>query len=334
MRCPSCGHETSEGVQSCPKCGARLGEAPPAPVGASRAPTLEAAFSGSVQSDAASRDRQGRRKGASGKEDTLTRVHQETLLRKQRPRRLIRVLALLGLAGTLVLGTEQLFTGFAHKWQDPRTGITLILVKPGTFRMGSPLWPTEGPAHDVEITKPFYLGETEVTQAQWQRVMGSNPSNWKGNDLPVEQVSWEDAMEFCRKTGYRLPTEAEWEYACRAGSTTRFSFGDAAGDLGAYAWYDGNREKRTHPVSQKKPNAWGFLDMHGNVWEWCADWYAGDYYGHSPRQNPKGPSSGSVRVSRGGSWRLNPWFCRSATRGAGAPSDRDDNSGFRVARTP
>jgi len=229
--------------------------------------------------------------------------------------------------------------GSVSKVRDPRTGITFILVQPGTFRMGSPAGEKgreddEGPVHEVEITKPFYLGVTEVTQAQWQRVMGSNPSNWKGDDLPVEQVSWEDAMEFCRKAGYRLPTEAEWEYACRAGSTTRFSFGDADGDLGAYAWNDGNSEKRTHPVGQKKPNAWGFFDMHGNVWEWCADWYAKGYYGQSPRQDPHGPSSGSRRVLRGGSWYYSPRYCRSAFRSGSDPSSCFSNLGLRVARTP
>ncbi len=241
--------------------------------------------------------------------------------------------------GWEVVEAEPAYQGWAHKVRDPRTGIVFLLVEPGTFRMGSPDGEAgcdddEGPVHEVQITRPFYLGETQVTQAQWQLVMGGNPSHEEGDDLPVETVSWDEAMEFCRKAGYRLPTEAEWEYACRAGSTTRFSFGDDEHRLGEYAWYEDNSSLRTHPVGQKKPNVWGFHDMHGNVWEWCADWYEPGYYAQSPGRDPQGPSPGNWCVQRGGSWDDNPWYCRSAGRGSDDPTARPDFSGFRVARTP
>jgi formylglycine-generating enzyme required for sulfatase activity len=133
--------------------------------------------------------------------------------------------------------------------------------------------------HEVTISKPFYMGETEVTQAQYEAVMGTNPSHFKGATNPVECVCWDYATEFCKKLSdktrqaVRLPMEAEWEYACRAGTATAFSFGDADSTIGDYAWYGANSGGTTHPVGQKKPNAWGLYDMHGNVWEWCADWF-------------------------------------------------------------
>jgi len=150
----------------------------------------------------------------------------------------------------------------------------------------------------------------------------------------VETVSWDDATEFCKKLSektrqaVRLPTEAEWEYACRAGSKTRFCFGDADEGLGDYAWYRANSGRTTHPVGQKKPNAWGLYDMHGNVWEWCADWY-GDYP-NGAVTDPQGPASGTYRVLRGGAWRGNSDFCRSANRGSGTPGGRSRIFGFRV----
>ena len=153
----------------------------------------------------------------------------------------------------------------------------------------------------------------EVTQEQYERVMGKNPSRFKGPQLPVERVSWKAAVSFCTKLSafpeeqaagrtYRLPTEAEWEYACRAGSTTDFCFGDAEWGLDDYAWYEDNSDHRTHPVGQKRPNAWGLYDMHGNVWEWCADWHDEAYYEASPVDDPQGPATGVDRVGRGGSW--------------------------------
>jgi formylglycine-generating enzyme required for sulfatase activity len=205
----------------------------------------------------------------------------------------------------------------------------------------------DGPKHEVTLTKDFYLGMTQVTQAQYQQVMDENLSNFQGDEVsgrdssefPVEQISWDDALEFCKKLSdlpeekaagrvYRLPTEAEWEYACRAGSTTAFSFGDDE-ELGDYAWYDGNSGGRTHPVALKKPNAWGLYDMHGNVGEWCSDWW-----GDSPEgavSDPVGPDEGMFRVYRGGSWGHQAAFCRSAFRDNFTPDECNCHYGFRVA---
>ena len=219
--------------------------------------------------------------------------------------------------------------------------LELVWIPPGEFMMGSPSdeWgrdSVEHPQHTVRITRGFWLGKYEVTQAQWQSVIGSNPSHFKGDgSLPVEQVSWDDCQEFLRKPNarvkggrFRLPTEAEWEYACRAGTSTRFGFGDSDGDLGDYAWYGDNSGSKTHRVGEKKPNAWGLHDMHGNVCEWCEDWY-GDYPSGTVT-DPTGPSSGSYRVNRGGSWINYPRYCRSARRNRLTPEDRDGTLGFRV----
>ncbi len=220
-------------------------------------------------------------------------------------------------------------------------GMQMVLIPAGEFDMGDDSGDSdERPVHRVRITRPFYLGTTEVTQAQYEQVMGENPGYFTGDPRrPVEQASWDDAQEFCRRLSqkegkeYRLPTEAEWEYACRAGTTTRFSFGDDEARLGDYAWYDDNSGNSTHPVGQKRPNPWGLYDMHGNVWEWCADRYAEDYYAESPPDDPVGPSSGLVRVLRGGSWNYGPNYARSADRSRYTPVLRFANDGFRAART-
>ena len=222
----------------------------------------------------------------------------------------------------------------------------LVLIRPGKFVMGSPdsekgRESKEGPQHEVVIAKPFYMGVTEVTQAQYEAVMGTNPSKFKGPTNPVESVIWSDTVEFCRKlsekTGktFRLPTEAEWEYACRAGTKTRFSFGDADSVLGDYAWCASNSGKNTHPVGQKKPNAWGLYDMNGNVWEWCADIYGP--YSSEASVDPQGASSGGDCMVRGGSWYNGNGDIasfRCAYRSNRAPANRDYSIGFRCARTP
>lgn len=205
-------------------------------------------------------------------------------------------------------------------------GIELVWCPPGTFTMG------EGDgAHQVTLTKGFWIGKTPVTQDQWQKVMGSNPSHFKGPQKPVEMVSWNDAQEFLNKlgAGYRLPTEAEWEYACRAGSTTRYCFGDSQGELREYAWFAPNRGRTTYPVGQKKPNAWGIHDMHGNVCEWCQDWYGG--YPKGAVTDPTGADQASARVRRGGSWHDVASLCLSAYRYGSEPGYRYSTLGFRVA---
>jgi formylglycine-generating enzyme required for sulfatase activity len=216
-----------------------------------------------------------------------------------------------------------------------------VLIPAGTFQMGSndsDAFDDEKPVHTVRITQPFYLGKYEVTQGQWQVVMGSNPSKFTSDpNRPVENVSWEDVQEFIRRlnareggTTYRLPTEAEWEYAARAGTTTRWSFGDDASQLGRYARHDGNAGGPTHPVGQLQPNPWGLYDMHGNVWEWVQDWYG--KYTSGTAVDPTGPSSGSRRVNRGASWCNAARVCRSAVRNGDAPDYRRGNLGFRLLR--
>jgi formylglycine-generating enzyme required for sulfatase activity len=222
-------------------------------------------------------------------------------------------------------------------------GLEMLPISPGRFAMGSASGGLdhERPVTQVTISRPFWLGKTEVTQAQWEALMGSDPSNFKGANLPVEQVTWDEAMAFCQKLtereraagrlpegyAYTLPTETQWEYACRAGTT-----GDYAGHLDTMGWYDANSGNSTNPVGQKQANAWGLHDMHGNVWEWCLDWY-GNYPGGSVT-DPSGPGSGSHRVIRGGSWLPFAVNCRSAFRFMITPDIRENSLGFRVALTP
>lgn len=213
-----------------------------------------------------------------------------------------------------------------------KLGMKFAYIPPGSFQMGE-----SGDIHTVTISQGFYLGSTEVTQTQWVSVMFNNPSSFNNCDnCPVENVSWEDVQAFIKKLNdrgdgkYRLPTEAEWEYAARAGSTTKYSFGDGEGSLGSYAWYDANSGSRTHDVATKQPNAWGLYDMHGNVWEWVQDWY-GDYP-NGAVTNPRGATTGSDRVFRGGSWGSSAMILRSAGRSADAPLVRDQFLGFRLVR--
>ncbi|MDL2275305.1 formylglycine-generating enzyme family protein [Desulfosarcina sp. OttesenSCG-928-G10] len=223
-------------------------------------------------------------------------------------------------------------------------GMEFMLIPAGLFMMGSPetekgRYSDETP-HKVTITQPFYLGKYPVIQAQWQAVMGENPSYFNGDDKPVEAVSWNDVQRFIERLNqkektwrYRLPTEAEWEYAARAGSKTAWCFGDNENQLRDYAWYGEYcwETGSTHPVGQKKPNAWGLHDMHGNVWEWVQDWYAGWYYGASLPVDPQGPDSGADRVFRGGGWGGSALSCRSALRFHDSPVIRSHLLGFRVA---
>jgi formylglycine-generating enzyme required for sulfatase activity len=252
-----------------------------------------------------------------------------------------------------ILGMIQL--GCQAYAQSPKTitnsiGMRLVLIPKGTFVMGSPIEEEGGTddeeQHQVTIIKDYYLGVTEVTQGQYEKVMGTNPSYFQKRVIrksdssmyPVDRVSWYDAVEFCKKLSalpeekaagrvYRLPTEAEWEYACRAGSDTAYCFGNDEESLSDYAWYKYNSGGQTHPVGEKRPNAWGLYDMHGNQWEWCSD-----LYGEYPKgavSDPTGPRGGEWRVRRGGSYFFDAADCRSALRGKGAPSG--GNSGFRVA---
>jgi formylglycine-generating enzyme required for sulfatase activity len=221
----------------------------------------------------------------------------------------------------------------------------------GEFQMGSPEGElgrdSDESQHRVMLRRGFWLLETEVTQKMWESVMGSNPSHFKGSNLPVETVSWNDCQDFVTKlnglgvspSGFRfsLPTEAQWEYACRAGTTTALNSGKNLTDekyhcsnLNELGWYDWqNKETTTHPVGLKKPNAWGLCDMHGNVWEWCSDWY-GDYPTGSVT-DPLGASSGSDRVCRGGCWGYFAESCRSANRGSSAPGYSFRSVGLRVS---
>jgi formylglycine-generating enzyme required for sulfatase activity len=246
-----------------------------------------------------------------------------------------------------------------------------VRINGGTFTMGSPAnepgrFDGEGPQHQVTVGS-FYMGKYPVTQKEYQAVMGTNPSNFKGDNLPVEQVSWYDAVEYCNKrsqkeglspaytinknqsdpnnkssydnvkwivtvnknaNGYRLPTEAEWEYACRAGTTTAYNTGAAISvNTG---WYSANSDSKTHPVGQKSANAWGLYDMHGNVWEWCWDW-KGDYTSVA-QTDPMGAASGTYRVGRGGSWDDSAEYVRSASRDYDNPSYRSSYFGFRLLR--
>jgi len=212
-------------------------------------------------------------------------------------------------------------------------GMRLRLIPAGQFVMGTAEgYEDEMPPHRVTVGEAFYLGVHEVTQAQYARVMGSNPSHFVGGRRPVENVAWQEAVEFCRRlsrregVAYRLPTEAEWEYACRAGTTTKYSCGDSPAALHEHAWYLRTSGRQTHEVGSRKPNAWGLHDMHGNVWEWCRDRFG-------PYAEGGGASvEGAGRVLRGGAWGVTRDGCRSSYRNHSSPEVRHYTIGFRVAR--
>jgi formylglycine-generating enzyme required for sulfatase activity len=240
----------------------------------------------------------------------------------------------------------------------PPSGGVMVLIPAGTFVMGQAGSRPEEAAHEVTVSS-FYLDRCPVTQELFEKIMGVNPSKRKTPGNPVERTQWTDAVRFCNKCseldgltpcydpktwecnfeadGYRLPTEAEWEYACRAGSAARYCCGDSEADLTRYAWFKPHSEGKTRPVGQKLPNAWGLYDMHGNVWQWCHDYFSETYYAESPRENPRGPAQGKMRVLRGGAWDCPAEKCRAAYRFKEYPIFSDacfgaDSYGFRRAR--
>ena len=251
-----------------------------------------------------------------------------------------------------VLREAILATGLPWRVTDNITQIEMLLVPPGTFDMGCsaslayPCDPDENPVHEVTLTEAFYLSRYEVTQAQWTTVMGSNPSFFTyateavpANEVPnrpVERISWNRIQEWEQVTGLILPTEAEWEYACRAGTQSAFNNGsDDDATVGTIAWYEDNSGFQTHPVGGKLGNALGFHDMSGNVWEWVEDFYDATYYEVSPSVNPLGPKTGESQVLRGGSWFFIPTFQRSSYRGDGfGPEYSSSDIGLRVKRIP
>ena len=235
-------------------------------------------------------------------------------------------------------------TGLAWRVRDTGTQMEMMLIPPGTFQMGCIMGSNrygcylgEQPVHQVTLTNAFYIGRYEVTQSQWVAKRGWNPSSFQGQwdsaSRPVENVSWGIVQGYLSATGMRLPTEAEWEYACRAGTQTPFYNGSTDDNtVGALAWYSPNSGSQTHAVGGKAANAFGFHDMLGNVWEWVNDWY-GSYSGNA-QTDPTGPVTASGRVSRGGCWGNGTDFVRSSFRYYGTPGNSYDYVGFRVARTP
>lgn len=238
------------------------------------------------------------------------------------------------------------------------SGVTMVAIPAGSFEMGSAASREKDEAPHSAYVSAFYMDQYEVTQEHFEKVLGRNPSRWKEPKNPVEQIRWKDAAEYANtrsrleglepaydpktwrcnfeSAGYRLPTEAEWEYACRAGTATRYSFGRDAAQLGQCAWFKGNADKAAHTVRQKRPNPWGLYDMHGNVAEWCGDFYAGTYNGLGAA-DPRGAATGTERVLRGGSWASSPEACRSSARAAEAPGFADvcfgyEMYGFRCVR--
>ncbi|MDR3323848.1 MAG: formylglycine-generating enzyme family protein [Zoogloeaceae bacterium] len=240
-----------------------------------------------------------------------------------------------------VVGTE--VSGGALSGYVNSVGMEFVRIPAGDFFMGTSqepphdwVWEDEFPSHSMHISESFYLGKHEVTQSEWEAVMGKNPSHFQGADLPVENVSWDDIQIFIQRLNrkeeterYRLPTEAEWEYAARAGTTTFWSFGNKS--AGQYAWYSSNSDQQTHPVGQKEPNPWGLYDMHGNVWEWVEDWYDETYYAKSPATDATGPAEGIRHVLRGGGWDCTTGYMRSAIRSFDLPENKNERSGFRLA---
>jgi len=218
----------------------------------------------------------------------------------------------------------------------PVTGIEMVWIPPGQFQMGGAMEDDERPTHTVRLSRGFWMGRYPVTQIQWTALMGANPSSFQGKKRPVENITWHEANAYIDKinaktAGYRLPTEAEWEYASRAGRRGRWCFGNDETKLPEFAWTAQNSGRQTHEVGKKKPNAWGLFDMHGNVWEWCSDWF-GPYSGGLAR-DPVGPAYGDFKVVRGGSWYFPAAQSRCAYRDGERPEGRLNSLGFRLVRT-
>ena len=254
--------------------------------------------------------------------------------KKRRPQISLRLLLLVTVAaGGAVLSSVH--------WRQSARGLEAARVENAAawvrFRIADDYdgaFHNEKPAHTVLLTNPIYMGKYVVTQDQFQTIIGSNPSHFKGKDNPVETVSWDDTQTFCKKLteqtklAVRVATEAEWEFACRAGTTTTYYSGDRDSDLARVAWHDANSKGTTHPVGRKEPNAFGLYDMHGNVGQWCQDFYK--LYEKSEAENPQGPSYSAWHVMRGGSWDVPPFFCRSAFRFWREPGYHVENNGFRI----
>ena len=268
--------------------------------------------------------------------------------------------ASLGIAAAVVASAHGLRAGEALKQIVTRGGVEMLEVPAGEFRMGSRRGEVdEKPAHTVRVSG-FCMDVTPVTQQEYARLMGDHPSKWKNPANPVDMVRWSDCVTYCNRrsreegleecydletwtcdfsrSGYRLPTEAEWEYACRAGTKTEYFFGAKASRLQIYAWYKRNSGRHPRPTGRKLANPWGFRDLYGNVAEWINDFYQADYYASSPTSNPRGPATGEAKVVRGGSWASRPDACRSASRSNEDPSYVDacfgyDVYGFRCVRS-
>ncbi len=269
------------------------------------------------------------------------------------------LIAVFLLPGTLALlqGCKRKAPNDAPSETKAESGIEMVQVPGGWFTMGDEN-EVDAKPHQVRVSS-FYIDKYPVTQEEYQRVMGKNPSRWKASENPVEQVRWSDAVRYCNArsrleklqpcydlqawkcdfdaNGYRLPTEAEWEYACRAVTKTMYFFGNEPSKLKDYAWFDENSGAKPRPVGQKQPNPWGLYDMYGNIWEWCNDFYKVDYYQESPEENPKGPKTGETKVVRGGAWKFSAESCRSGYRYNEAPGYADvcfgyDIYGFRCVR--
>ena len=255
------------------------------------------------------------------------------------------------------VGSNEMLGAWSRTFDFTISPLSEILVQAGTFQMGSSAYSDEQPAHMVTLTRNFYINKYEITQVQWNEIMGSNPSAFKGDAQPVEQVSWYDVIDFCNAlsvldgftpafsgsgdslvcdfdaSGYRLPTEAEWEFVVKGGNISSgyvYAGSDSVDDV---AWHYGNSESMSHVVGSKAANELGIFDMSGNVWEWCWDRFDSNYYSVSPAADPEGPASGSTRVVRGGSWGQGDFYQRTTNRAGRTPSDQQSFFGFRIVRT-